>query len=88
MLSGEASTAMDTLRRGLELSPQLREGLGVTVALAILATAGRVLVPIAVQQGVDRGLSAPGGPDSAFVALDRRRSSASACSSPASPPGS
>ena len=71
VLSGEASTAMDTLRRGLELSPQLREGLGVTVALAILATAGRVLVPIAVQQGVDRGLSAPGGVDAGFVGSHR-----------------
>jgi ATP-binding cassette, subfamily B, bacterial len=69
VLSGEASTAWQILRRGVELSPQLREGLGVTIALAILATAGRVLVPIAVQQGVDRGLSAPGGPDASFVAL-------------------
>jgi ATP-binding cassette subfamily B protein len=69
VLSGEAATAMQTLRRGVELSPQLKKGLGVTVALAVLATAGRVLVPIAVQQGVDKGLSAPGGPDGAFVAL-------------------
>jgi putative ABC transport system ATP-binding protein len=67
--SGEAATAMQTLRRGVELSPQLKKGLGVTIALAVLATAGRVLIPIAVQQGVDRGLSAPGGPDASFVAL-------------------
>ena len=69
VLSGEASTAMATLRRGVELSPQLTDGLGVTVALAVLATAGRVLVPIAVQQGVDRGLTGADGPDTGFVGL-------------------
>ena len=51
------------IRRGLELSPGAPRGLGGTVALAVLATAGRVVVPIAVQQTVDRGLGAAGGPD-------------------------
>jgi ATP-binding cassette, subfamily B, bacterial len=67
MLSGEAATARATLRRGVQLSPELAEGLWVTVLFAALATAGRVLVPIAVQQAVDRGIGAPGGPDAAFV---------------------
>jgi ATP-binding cassette, subfamily B, bacterial len=51
-----------TLRRGLALSPQLRAGLGGTMALALLAMAGRVAVPVAVQQGMDHGLLVAGGP--------------------------
>jgi putative ABC transport system ATP-binding protein len=55
--------ALATLRRGLRLMPEFRRGLPLTFALALLATAGRVVVPIAVQQVIDRGLSGPGGPD-------------------------
>ena len=68
LLSGEAATAMATLRRGVQLSPELAEGLWLTVFFAFVATLGRVLVPIAVQQAVDRGIGAPGGPDAGFVA--------------------
>ncbi|HUG83259.1 MAG TPA: ABC transporter ATP-binding protein [Euzebya sp.] len=47
--------AAETLRRGLALSPELRVGLAVTGLLAVLATAGRVVVPVLVQQIIDRG---------------------------------
>ncbi len=46
-----------TVKRGLALSPELRVGLGGTLALALIATAGRVVVPIAVQQVIDGGLN-------------------------------
>ncbi|ACY98427.1 ABC transporter ATP-binding protein [Thermomonospora curvata] len=59
--------ALSTLRRGLRLSPEFRVGLPVTLLLALVATAGRVVVPIAIQQTIDRGLAAPGGPDVAFI---------------------
>jgi ABC-type multidrug transport system fused ATPase/permease subunit len=52
-----------TLRRGIALAPDLHTGLAGTLALAVFATVGRVAVPVAVQQGVDRGLQAAGGPD-------------------------
>ncbi len=65
MLSGEAASARATLRRGVELSPELVQGLGLTIFLAFIATIGRVLVPIAVQQGVDRGIGVEGGPTDA-----------------------
>ncbi|MEV6630610.1 ABC transporter ATP-binding protein [Actinoplanes sp. NPDC051470] len=52
-----------TVKRGLRLSPELRPGLAGTLALAMVSMAGRVAVPIAVQQGIDRGIRAPGGPD-------------------------
>jgi ATP-binding cassette subfamily B protein len=59
---------LDTLKRGFELSPELRRGLGVTVVLALVATVGRVLIPFVVQQTVDNGIMAEGGPDVGFVA--------------------
>ncbi|TFV66823.1 UNVERIFIED_ORG: ABC transporter ATP-binding protein [Bacillus sp. AZ43] len=45
------------------MMPEFRRGLPATFALALVATAGRVVVPIAVQQVIDRGLAASGGPD-------------------------
>ncbi|GAB2674393.1 ABC transporter ATP-binding protein [Thalassiella azotivora] len=57
------SGVVATVRRGLALSPEIRQGLGVTLALAVVATAGRVVVPITVQRTVDDGINASGGPD-------------------------
>ncbi|MBA3368532.1 MAG: ABC transporter ATP-binding protein [Geodermatophilaceae bacterium] len=59
--------AIKTLVRGARMLPELRRGLPVTVALALLATSGRVVVPVAIQQSIDRGLTTPGGADSGFV---------------------
>ncbi|MEG3613789.1 ABC transporter ATP-binding protein [Isoptericola haloaureus] len=56
-----------TLRRGLEISPQIVQGLWITLALAVLAAAGRVVVPLAVQRTVDDGILAVGGPDASRV---------------------
>lgn len=60
-------TTLQTLRRGLDLSPELRQGLLLTVVLAVVATLGRVLVPFVVQQTTDNGIMAEGGPDTGFV---------------------
>ncbi|HEX8630250.1 MAG TPA: ABC transporter ATP-binding protein [Catenuloplanes sp.] len=57
------------MRRGLALSPELRTGLAGTVALAVVSMVGRVAVPIAIQQGIDRGLTVPGGPDLRLIGL-------------------
>ncbi|MCA2212349.1 ABC transporter ATP-binding protein [Jidongwangia harbinensis] len=61
--------AFGTFRRGLALSPELRPGLAGTLALALVSMSGRVAVPIAVQQGIDRGIRAPGGPHLDVVAI-------------------
>ncbi|HEX6301980.1 MAG TPA: ABC transporter ATP-binding protein [Acidimicrobiia bacterium] len=58
--------ALKTIRRGLSLSPELRTGLAGTIVIAIVATAGRVVVPIAIQQIIDNGL-AEDGVDMGFV---------------------
>ena len=55
-----------TLRRGVEVSPEMLQGLWITLLLAVVAAGARVLVPITVQQTVDTAVLVPGG-----VELDR-----------------
>ncbi len=49
--------AWKTVRRGLSLSPELRNGLIGTIAIALVATAGRIIVPLTIQRIMDGGLS-------------------------------
>lgn len=63
---GTEKGAVATIRRGLSLSPELRRGLAGTIGIALVATAGRVVVPIAVQQIIDGGLE-DGAIDIGFV---------------------
>ncbi len=56
-----------TLRRGLAMSPELRGGLAGTLALGLFSALGKVAIPVAVQQGLDKGLQVPGGPDMRVV---------------------
>ncbi|WP_299299525.1 ABC transporter ATP-binding protein [uncultured Brachybacterium sp.] len=70
-LGSETTTdegAIATIRRGLALTPELLRGLWITLLLAVIATAGKVVVPIAVQSILDRGIIAPQTPDVAYVA--------------------
>ena len=69
-----------TLRRGVQVSPQLLVGLAVTVA-ARRRRGGRARrsCPIAVQQTVDTGILAAGGPDMQRVVGARRRWPRSGC---------
>jgi putative ABC transport system ATP-binding protein len=53
-------TAVETIGRGVQEAPVLRSGFGVTLALAMVGAAGRVAVPILVQQAIDRGLDIGG----------------------------
>jgi putative ABC transport system ATP-binding protein len=61
--SGGELTTWQTLRRGVELSPELRRGIGVTILFAVLSTLGRILIPFVVQRTTDDGILASGGPD-------------------------
>jgi ATP-binding cassette subfamily B protein len=67
MATGDEISAWQTIKRGAEISPELKEGVWGTVLLALLGTAGRVVVPIAVQQTLDRGINGPHGMDLSFV---------------------
>lgn len=50
-----ASGAMATIGAGVQAAPILRRGIGITLLLALVGAAGRVVVPILLQQGIDRG---------------------------------
>ncbi len=65
--SGEDIKAIATIRRGLAWTPELTQGFAGTLALAVVATVGQIIVPIAVQQTLDKGLGADGGPDVGFT---------------------
>lgn len=62
------SGAWTVIRRGVGLSPQFLRGFGPTLLLALVAMAGRVVVPVTVQQAIDRGITGPQGPDPGLVA--------------------
>jgi ATP-binding cassette subfamily B protein len=49
-------SAVRIIGRGLDTAPILREGLGVTWLLAAIGACGRVVVPILIQQAIDRGI--------------------------------
>ena len=48
--------ALDVMKRGLRVSPELRAGLGITVVMALTAAIGRLVVPILVQLILDNGV--------------------------------
>ncbi len=68
-IESHAHTVRATVRRGLQLSPEILRGSRTTLALGLLSTLGRVVVPLAVQQTVDSGIQAGGGPDVRRVTL-------------------
>jgi ATP-binding cassette subfamily B protein len=52
--------ALRTVIRGVALSPELKVGLPFTLLLALVATAGRAIVPIAIKVTMDDGLTDTG----------------------------
>jgi ATP-binding cassette subfamily B protein len=66
-ISSGGASGLATLRTGLRLTPEFHQGIGVTLLLAFLATIGRIVVPVAVQQTLDRGLNSVGGPDIGYI---------------------
>lgn len=59
--------AVETIGRGVEAAPALRIGFGVTLLLAMVGAGGRVVVPIMIQQAIDKGFE-PGNVDVGLVA--------------------
>lgn len=57
----------EVLRRGLAMSPELRKGMGVTILMALSAAAGRLVIPIVIQQVLDKGVLGESGYRPAFV---------------------
>jgi len=53
-------TTVETIGRGVKAAPALRTGFGLTLAFAMVGASGRVVIPILVQQAIDRGLAPEG----------------------------
>ena len=64
--------ALSTIRRGLAAAPVLRHGLWVTFALAALGSGGRVVVPILIQQAIDKGIGGESNTESVDIAFVAR----------------
>ncbi|MDH5238213.1 MAG: ABC transporter transmembrane domain-containing protein, partial [Acidimicrobiia bacterium] len=59
--------AMEVLRRGVAVSPELRQGFLFTAAMAILAAIGKLMIPILIQQILDKGVNGQAGFRPGFV---------------------
>jgi ATP-binding cassette, subfamily B, bacterial len=53
-------SAVETLGKGVKAAPALRIGFLTTLGLALVGAGGRVVIPILVQQAIDRGLQPSG----------------------------
>ena len=62
-------SAVHTINRGLQEAPVLRQGLALTWCLAAVGATGRVVVPILLQQAIDKGIDAEGGVRVGFVGV-------------------
>lgn len=63
-----AAGAIAVLRRGLAATPELRQGVVLTLALAVATALGKLAVPILIQQILDRGVFGKDGYRPGFVA--------------------
>src|SRR5688500_2947710 len=61
--------AVLAFRRIIHEMPELRHGAGLTALLALAIAAGRVTVPVLLQQVLDRGILGPEGYRPTFIAV-------------------
>jgi len=59
--------AISVLRRGFAQSPELGRGLRLTVLFAIIGSVGRLIIPVLIQQVIDKGLLADDGFNASFT---------------------
>ena len=63
----EKTGALIVLKRGLQVSPELRTGAGLTVLMALIVAAGSLAIPVLIQQILDQGLRGEDGLRSNFI---------------------
>ena len=56
----EKTGALIVLKRGLQVSPELRTGASLTVLMALIVAAGSLAIPVLIQQILDQGLREEG----------------------------
>ncbi|MFM8775701.1 MAG: hypothetical protein ACKOEH_02235, partial [Actinomycetota bacterium] len=49
-------TTAKTINRGFGVAPALSKGIGVTFVLAVVGSLARVVIPVTIQQTIDKGL--------------------------------
>ena len=59
--------AISVLRRGFAKSPELGRGLRLTVLFAVIGSVGRLIIPVLIQQVIDKGLLADDGFNASFT---------------------
>ena len=59
--------ALIVLKRGLQVSPELRTGASLTVLMALIVAAGSLAIPVLIQQILDQGLRGEEGLRSNFI---------------------
>ena len=59
--------ALEVLRRGLAVTPELRQGIVLTLVMAVATAAGKLAVPVLIQQILDGGLRGDEGFRAGFV---------------------
>lgn len=50
------SGGLAVLRKGIAVMPEIRDGILVSLAFAVVVAAGKLLIPVAIQQVLDRGV--------------------------------
>ena len=49
--------ALEVLKAGIAATPELKVGLGVSIAMALVMAVGRMIIPISIQQILDKGIN-------------------------------
>lgn len=65
----QGARALAVLRRGLAVTPELRQGILLTAVLAAATAGGKLAVPILIQQILDRGVIGSAGYRPTFIAV-------------------
>ncbi len=58
---GDETGALTVLRRGVQISPELRRGFVITMAMALFMAIGRLVIPVLIQLILDRGVRGDAG---------------------------
>ena len=63
----QPSGGLAVLRKGVRAMPEIKQGIAISLAFAVVVAAGKLLIPVAIQQVLDRGVLHSTGFRGAFV---------------------
>ena len=53
-MNADDEGALSLLRRGMGVTPELQKGIRLTIGMALVGAAGKLAIPVLIQQIVDR----------------------------------